>query len=143
MKSVDLSTTYLGLKLANPLVISSIPPTGETQKARELEEAGAGAIVLPSLFQEQIEHEELELARLHQFGAESFHEAAGYMPEMQAYNTGPDGYLRLIERTRETLSIPLIASLNGVSPTPAPTSRFRWARLSSSPAAAATPTATR
>jgi len=118
MSSVDLSTTYLGLELASPLVVSSIPPTGQVQSARQLEEAGAGAIVLPSLFQEQIEHEELELARLQDFGAESFSEATaatGYMPEMQAYNTGPDGYLRLVERTREALSIPLIASLNGVS----------------------------
>jgi len=115
MSTADLSTRYLGLKLATPLVVSSNPLTGEVHSARQLEEAGAGALVLPSLFQEQIEHEELELARLHDFGSESYSEATDYMPEFQAYNSGPDGYLRLVERMRAALSIPVIASLNGIS----------------------------
>ncbi len=115
MSSTDLSTTYLGLELVSPLVASSSPLTGKVDSALRLEEAGAGAIVLPSLFQEQIEHEELELARLHDFGAESYSEASGYMPELQAYNTGPGGYLRLVERMRAALEIPVLASLNGIS----------------------------
>lgn len=115
MSTPDLTTTYLGLALKSPLVASSSPLTGHVESARELEAAGAGAVVLPSLFQEQVEHEELELERLRHFGGESFPEAAGYFPELQAYNTGPDGYLRLVEELRAALQIPVIASLNGVS----------------------------
>lgn len=115
MSAPDLSTTYLGLALESPLVASSSPLTGDVASARALELAGAGAIVLPSLFQEQIEHEELALDRLQSFGAESQHEAAGYFPELQGYNRGPEGYLRLVESMRAALWIPVIASLNGVS----------------------------
>jgi dihydroorotate dehydrogenase (fumarate) len=67
------------------------------------------------LFQEQIEHEELELVRQQHFGAESYHEAGGYFPELRAYNAGPEGYLRLVESMRAALGIPVIASLNGIS----------------------------
>ena len=115
MNAPDLKARYLGLELESPLVASSSPLTGKTDSMLELQEAGVGAIVLPSLFQEQIEHEELELARLHSFGAESYHEASSYMPELVAYNTGPDGYLRLVESARQALQVPVIASLNGVS----------------------------
>lgn len=115
MNTPDLSTTYLGLPLRSPLVASSSPLTGEVETARTLEDAGAGAVVLPSLFQEQIEHEEIELERLHQFGGESYHEVRGYFPELQSYNTGPDGYLHLVEEMRAALRIPVIASLNGIS----------------------------
>lgn len=115
MSAPDLSTTYLGLELASPLIASSSPLTGDLSTAAALEAAGAGAVVLPSLFQEQIEHEELALEHLRNFGGESFPEATGYFPEMQTYNAGPDGYLRLVEEMRAALSIPVIASLNGVS----------------------------
>lgn len=115
MSSPDLTTRYLGLELVSPLVASSSPLTGDVETARELERAGAGAVVLPSLFQEQIEHEELELERLRHFGGESQHEATGYFPELQGYNAGPDGYLRLVDSARAVLRIPVIASLNGVS----------------------------
>ncbi len=115
MSTPDLATTYLGLRLPSPLVASSSPLTGDVASARALEAAGAGAIVLPSLFQEQVEHEELELERLRTFGGESVPEAAGYFPEMHGYNTGPEGTLRLVEALRAALSIPVIASLNGVS----------------------------
>lgn len=114
--SVDLSSRYLGLELSNPLLVSSCPLTGELGSLCALERAGAAAVVLPSLFQEQIEHEELELVRLEQFGAESFAEATSYRPEFVHYNAGPEGYLRLVEAAREALRIPVIASLNGVSP---------------------------
>lgn len=113
--SVDLSSRYLGLELSSPLLVSSCPLTGELGSLCALERAGAAAVVLPSLFQEQVEHEELELVRLEQFGAESFAEAATYRPELQHYNAGPEGYLRLVEAARATLRIPVIASLNGVS----------------------------
>jgi dihydroorotate dehydrogenase (fumarate) len=115
MTRPDLSTSYLGLPLRSPLVASSCPLTGEVQALRKLEEAGIGAIVLPSLFQEQIEHEELEIGRLHAYGAESYHEASGYFPELVSYNTGPDGYLHLVESARIALEVPVIASLNGLS----------------------------
>lgn len=115
MTAPDLSTSYLGLELRNPLVASSSPLTGELASARALEAAGAGAIVLPSLFQEQIEHEELELDRLHHTGGESYPEATHYFPELLAYNTGPEGYLRLVAAMRSELRIPVIASLNGIS----------------------------
>jgi dihydroorotate dehydrogenase (fumarate) len=115
MSAPDLSTVYLGLELASPLVASSSPLTGDIRSARRLQEAGASAIVLPSLFQEQVEHEELELGRLHDFGAESYHEASGYFPELASYNTGPGGYMRLVEEARRELSVPVIASLNGIS----------------------------
>ena len=116
MSAPDLSTRYLGLELSSPLVASSSPLTGRVETALELERAGAAAVVLPSLFQEQIEHDELELERLQHFGGESQHEATGYFPELQGYNAGPDGYLRLVEEMRAALRVPVVASLNGVSP---------------------------
>ena len=78
--SVDLSTTYLGLKLQNPLVISACPLTAEIDQLRRLEEAGAAAAVLPSVFEEQIEHEAAELTKAQEFGTESFAEALTYFP---------------------------------------------------------------
>ena len=114
--TVDLSTTYLGLALKNPLVASSSPLTGKVDTLRSLEEAGVAAVILPSLFEEQIEHEALEVARLMEFGADSFSEAlGGYFPELDDYNTGPGHYLTDIERAKEALDIPVIASLNGTT----------------------------
>ena len=99
--TVDLRTTYLGLELAHPVVPSSSPLTGELDSLRRLEEAGAPAVVLPSLFEEQIEHEEMEVARLLDFGAESFGEATfGYFPELNDYATGPGTYLDLVGRAK-------------------------------------------
>ena len=112
--SVDLSTTYLGLKLAHPIVPSASPITGKLDVLKRLQDAGAPAVVLPSLFEEQIKHEESEIWRLAEFGAESFAEAtSGYFPALQDYNTGPGKYLKLIETAKTKLDIPLIASLNG------------------------------
>jgi len=115
MRTPDLSTTYLGLSLRSPLVASSSPLTSDLASARSLEEAGAGAIILPSLFQEQLEHQELELDRMHHVGTESDPESSGYFPQLETYNTGPDGYLQRVEEMRAELTIPVIASLNGVS----------------------------
>jgi dihydroorotate dehydrogenase (fumarate) len=112
----DLSTRYLGLELRSPLVASSSPLTGELASLRELEDQGASAVVLPSLFEEEITQEAVEIDRMLETGAESFGEAAGYFPELESYQTGPDRYLELIARAREVLDIPVIASLNGTSP---------------------------
>jgi dihydroorotate dehydrogenase (fumarate) len=113
--SLDLSTTYLGLDLRNPLVASSSPLTRELDTLRRLEDAGTAAVVLPSLFEEQIEHEELAIYKLHEFGTDSFPEALDYFPELDSYNTGPEAYLRLVEQARSALEIPVIGSLNGSS----------------------------
>ena len=88
--SVDLSTTYLGLKLKNPLVISACPLTGDIDQLRRLEEAGAAAAILPSLFEEQIEHDAEEMTKVHEFGTESFAEALTYFPEQEDYRTEPE-----------------------------------------------------
>ena len=120
--SVDLSTSYLGLKLANPVMASSSPLTGSIDTLRQLEEAGVSAVVLPSLFEEQIEHEAMEAHRLVEYGAESFAEAlGGYFPELDSYNTGPQLYLDQVAAAKESLSIPVIPSLNG-------TTRGGWVR---------------
>lgn len=114
--SVDLTTRYLGLDLANPIVPSASPLTAELDNLKRLESVGAPAVVLPSLFEEQIVHEEQEMQDLAEFGAESFGEATfGYFPEMQDYNTGPRSYLKLIEGAANALTIPVIASLNGAT----------------------------
>ena len=112
----DLTTEYLGLRLRTPLVASSSPLTGNLDDLRRLEDAGASAAVLPSLFEEQIEHEALEVDRLLATGAESFGEALSYFPELDDYNTGPDHYLELVREAKAALGIPVIGSLNGASP---------------------------
>jgi len=113
--SVDLSTTYLGLKLKNPLVASAGPLTGDLDSLKRLEDAGAAAAVLPSLFEEQIEHDEAEINRLYEYGAESFAESLSYFPEVEDYNTGTSDYLHRIETAKQIISIPVIGSLNGAS----------------------------
>ena len=120
--TVDLSTRYLGLDLKNPLMASSSPLTGNLDSLRQLEEAGVAAVVLPSLFEEQIEHEAIEVSKLMEYGAESFAEAlGGYFPELDDYNTGPDHYLQDVAAAKAALDIPVIASLNG-------TTRGGWVR---------------
>ena len=113
--SVDLKTRYLDMDLDCPLVASSSPLTGNLDSLKRLEDAGASAVVLPSLFEEQLEHEAVEVARLLDFQSDSFAESLSYFPELEEYNTGPDEYLSLISKARESLSIPVIASLNGTS----------------------------
>jgi dihydroorotate dehydrogenase (fumarate) len=112
---MDLSTTYLGLRLKHPLIASSSPLTGELDSLRRLEDAGAAAVVLPSIFEEQIEHEGAEYERWTGFGAESFPEALSYFPSSANAPAGPHPYLELIRRARSALDIPVIASLNGVT----------------------------
>jgi dihydroorotate dehydrogenase (fumarate) len=114
--SVDLATTYLGLELKNPLVASSSPLTGTLDGLRSLEAAGVAAVVLPSMFEEQFEHEAMEMQRAMEQGAESFAEAiSGYFPEFDDYATRTESYLRNVSDAKEALSIPVIGSLNGTT----------------------------
>ena len=113
--SIDLSAQYLGLKLKNPLVVSSCPLTGDLDTLRKLERAGAAAAVLPSLFEETVEHEEAEIARLFDYQTNTFAESLSYFPEMQQYNTGPDHYLLHLREAKNAVQIPVIASLNGTT----------------------------
>ncbi len=113
----DLRTTYLGFELHSPLLASASPLTGDLDTLRQLEAAGAAAVVLPSLFEEQIEHEAMAVHGMLEMGAGSTPEAAGgFFPELDDYNTGPTSYLAHIEAARSLLGIPVIASLNGATP---------------------------
>jgi len=113
--SVDLRTRYLGLELAHPIVASASPLTGSIDSLKRLQDAGISAVVLKSLFEEQIEHDEMSASNLMDYGAELSPEAQGFFPEMQ-YSTGPDTYLELIAQAKRSLSVPVIASLNGHTP---------------------------
>lgn len=110
----DLSTTYLGLELANPLVASASPMTGTVENLVALEASGIGAVVLPSLFEEQVEHEAMLIAPdfLDETNPETFD---GYFPALDEYNTGPEAYLELFAEAKRELTVPVIASLNGHS----------------------------
>jgi dihydroorotate dehydrogenase (fumarate) len=111
----DLSTTYLGLNLKNPLVVAASPLSKNIDKARKLEEAGVSAIVMHSLFEEQIIHESLELDHYLTRGTDSFAEAMSYLPDSGTYSMGPEKYLNQVTALKKALSIPVIGSLNGVS----------------------------
>jgi dihydroorotate dehydrogenase (fumarate) len=113
---MDLSTTYLGLKLEHPLVPSASPLSYSLDKMRRLEDAGASAIVMHSLFEEQIDLEARALDHYLSYGAHSYAEALSYFPEPQDYNLAPEEYLELVRGAKEALAIPVIASLNGASP---------------------------
>lgn len=112
---IDLSTDYLGLKLENPLVPSSSPLTGEFDSARKLEDAGASALVLPSLFEEAIEYEQKQLERFVHSQELGSYEAQSYQPIPDDYGSELDNYLERIQQYKSSLSIPIIASLNGIS----------------------------
>jgi len=111
----DLTTTYLGLSLRSPLVASSGPLTARIDSLRALEQAGIAAVVLPSLFEEQVDHEEREADRLSDLGADSNPEASSYFPDLEDYESVSDRYLCHVEEAKQALSIPVLASLNGVS----------------------------
>ena len=96
----DLHTNYLGMKLRSPLVASAGPYTGDLDQLAQLQDAGAGAVVLPSLFEEQIEHETSEIDRLFSLHQDSFGEASSFFPEIDDYNTGTDTYLALVEAAK-------------------------------------------
>jgi dihydroorotate dehydrogenase (fumarate) len=112
---IDLETDYLGLKLRTPLVPSASPLSQEIASIRRLEDAGASAIVLYSLFEEQLRLESLELDRHLSAGTESFAESLTYFPQPGEFRLGPEGYLEHIRKAKEAVDIPVIASLNGAS----------------------------
>ncbi len=111
----DLTTTYLGLNLKNPLVASASPISKNIDKTRKLEEAGVSAVVMYSLFEEQIIHESLELDHYLTRGTDSFAEAMSYLPDGGMYSVGPEKYLNQVAGLKKVLNIPVIGSLNGVS----------------------------
>jgi dihydroorotate dehydrogenase (fumarate) len=111
----DLSSGYLGFELRSPLVASASPLAKDLANLRKMEDSGAAAVVLHSLFEEQITAEEQSLDRLLSEGTESYAEALSYFPELRSYGMGPDAYLEHIRKAKQAVSIPIIGSLNGVS----------------------------
>ena len=112
---VDLTTTYLGLKLKNPLVASPSPLSEKVENIKRMEEAGIAAVVMYSLFEEQIIHESLELDHFLSRGTESFAEALTYFPNVGKFSLAPDKYIEILEKTKQAVNIPVMGSLNGVS----------------------------
>jgi dihydroorotate dehydrogenase (fumarate) len=111
----DLSTTYLGLQLRNPIVASASPLSKKIDRAKKLEEAGIGAIVMYSLFEEQIIQESLELDHYLSRGTHAYPEALTYLPDGGLYEVGPEKYLNQVAGLKKAVHVPVIASLNGVS----------------------------
>jgi dihydroorotate dehydrogenase (fumarate) len=112
---MDLTTTYMGMELKNPIVPSASPLSEDLGKIRRMEDAGASAVVMYSLFEEQITLESHQLDHYLSYGAEGFAEALTYFPEMETYRVGPDDYLNQIRQAKEAVDIPIIGNLNGVS----------------------------
>ncbi|MGE5264116.1 MAG: dihydroorotate dehydrogenase-like protein, partial [Acidobacteriota bacterium] len=112
---IDLSTTYLGLKLKNPVVPSPSPLMRHLDNIKRMEDAGAPAVVLHSLFEEQILRETEDLDHYLSVDAESVSEVRSYFPDLQRYNAGPDRYLDYVRQVKSAVGIPVIASLNGIS----------------------------
>ena len=113
---VDLATKYMGMTLKNPLVPSASPLSSSIDSIKRMEDAGAAAVVLHSLFEEQIEFEAEALTHFLEYGTESFAEALSYFPAHDEYWREPDDYVELIRQAKEAVDIPIIPSLNGVSP---------------------------
>jgi len=111
---MDLTTKYLGLTLKNPLVVSASPISEDIEKIKQVEHAGAGALVMHSLFEEQIALESEQLDRSLSAG-ESYAESLSYFPDQSSYKIGPETYLENIAKAKKAVKIPIIASLNGVS----------------------------
>ena len=114
---MDLRTTYMGMELQHPIVASASPLSGSVANVKRLEDAGAAAVVMFSLFEEQLKHESASLEYLMTAGTESFAESLNYFPEIDDYTVGPDTYLDLLRRASEAVDIPLIGSLNGITNT--------------------------
>ncbi|MFP3938646.1 MAG: dihydroorotate dehydrogenase-like protein [Phycisphaerae bacterium] len=112
---MDLSTAYMGLKLRSPLVVSASPLSRDIDTAKRLVDAGASAIVMWSLFEEQISHEAAELEHYLEYGTERFAESLTYFPDPGDYSTGPEQYIEHIAELKKAVDVPVIGSLNGVS----------------------------
>ena len=112
----DLTTTYMGLRLKNPVVPSASPLSTDLGNIKRMEEAGAGAVTLHSLFEEQIESDAEALSYYLDRGTDSYREALTYFPALDEYRRAPDEYLEHIRKAKEAVGIPIIASLNGITP---------------------------
>ncbi len=112
---MDLTTTYLGMTLKNPIVPGASPLSKSLDGIRRMEDAGAGAVVMYSLFEEQIDAESKQLDHYLSYGTDTYSEALSYFPELDNYNIGPDEYLKLISDAKKATKIPIIGSLNGLS----------------------------
>jgi dihydroorotate dehydrogenase (fumarate) len=112
---MDLSTTYMGMDLKNPIVHSASPLTEKLDNIRRLEDGGVSAIVMYSLFEEQLTLESQQFDHYIEYGTESFGEALSYFPHVEDYKSGPDEYLDKIRKAKEAVGIPIIGSINGVS----------------------------
>lgn len=114
---MDLRTTYMGIELQHPIVASASPLSGTIENIKRLEDAGAAAIVMFSLFEEQLQHENAALEFLLNAGSDSFAESLSYFPDIDNYIVGPERYLNLLREATETVDIPIIGSLNGITNT--------------------------
>jgi dihydroorotate dehydrogenase (fumarate) len=112
---MSLTTSYLGILLKNPIVVSSSPLSHNVDSIRRLEDAGAAAVVMYSLFEEQITFDSFYIDYYLTSGTNSYAESLSYFPEMQGYNVSPDEYMNLIRRAKEAVDVPIVGSLNGVS----------------------------
>jgi len=112
---MDLKTTYLGMQLKNPIVPSASPLSNKIDDIKKMEDNGASAIVLFSLFEEEIEHDQMELEHHTTYGTEIFPEALSYFPEHENYLTGPETYLDHLRKAKDAVDIPIIGSLNGTT----------------------------
>jgi dihydroorotate dehydrogenase (fumarate) len=112
---MDLRTTYMGIELKHPIVASASPLSEKLDNIKRMEDAGAAAVVLFSLFEEQIKHEIAAIEYLITSGAESYAESLSYFPDFEDYETGPDEYLNLVRQATEAVDIPVIGSLNGIT----------------------------
>ena len=112
---MDLRTTYMGMELKHPIVASASPLAGTVANIKRLEDAGASAVVMFSLFEEQLKHESAALEYLMTAHTESFAESLNYFPEVDVYTVGPDSYLDILRRASEAVDIPIMGSLNGIT----------------------------
>jgi dihydroorotate dehydrogenase (fumarate) len=112
---MDLRTTYMGIELKHPIVASASPLSEKLDNIKRMEDAGAAAVVMFSLFEEQIKHEIAAIEYLITSGAESYAESLSYFPDFEDYETGPDEYLNLVRQATEAVDIPVIGSLNGIT----------------------------
>jgi dihydroorotate dehydrogenase (fumarate) len=113
---MNLTTTYMGMTLKNPIVPSASPLSAKVDNIRRMEDAGAAAVVMYSLFEEQIVYESHQLDHFLSYGTESFAESLSYFPDLTTYNIGPDQYLDLLRKAKQSAGIPIIGSLNAASP---------------------------
>ncbi len=112
---MDLTTRYLRLTLKNPIIAGAGPLTGDVDNIRQLADLGAGAIVMPSMFEEQVEQEQQLLERMETIGGDSYAEALSYFPPASSYRVRPDTYLEVLRHAAKAVDIPIIASLNGTT----------------------------